>query len=90
MEFTGKTVEEAKALGLEKLGISEEKAEITVVEEPVKGLFGRVKGKAVVSIKRKETDAERAVNFVQGILDIMEMSAEASLSSEGEKTIITL
>lgn len=90
MEFTGKTVEEAKALGLEKLGISEEKAEITVVEEPVKGLFGRVKGKAVVSIKRKETDAERAVNFVQGILDIMDMSAEASLSSEGEKTIITL
>lgn len=90
MEFTGKTVEEAKALGLEKLGITEEKAEITVIEEPVKGLFGRLKGKAVVSVKRKETDAERAVNFVQGILDIMEMSADAMLTSEGDNTVITL
>lgn len=90
MEFTGKTVEEAKAVGLEKLGISEEKAEITVIEEPVKGLFGRIKGKAVVSIKRKETDAERAVSFVQGVLEFMEIDALASLKSEGDNTVIVL
>ena len=71
MEFTGKTVEEAIALGLEKLAITEEKAEITVIEEPVKGLFGRMKGKAVVEIKRKESDTERAADFVQSILDVM-------------------
>ena len=29
-------------------GITEEKAVITVVEEPTKGLFGRLKGKAVI------------------------------------------
>ncbi|MBQ3115921.1 MAG: protein jag [Clostridia bacterium] len=90
MEFTGKTVEEAKALGLEKLGITEEKAEITVIEEPVKGLFGRLKGKAVVSVKRKETDGERAVNFVQGVLEYMEIDALASLKSEGDNTVIVL
>lgn len=90
MEFTGKTVEEAKALGLEKLGITEEKAEITVIEEPVKGLFGRLKGKAVVDVKRKESDAERATEFVQGILDIMELNATAVLTSEKENTVITL
>ena len=48
MQYTGKTVEEAKALALSELGITEEKAVITVVEEPTKGLFGRLKGKAVI------------------------------------------
>lgn len=58
MEFTGKTVEEAKAKGLESLGISESQAEITVVAEAVKGLFGKVKKEAVVDIKKKEEPAK--------------------------------
>ena len=90
MEFTGKTVEEAKALGLETLGISEEKAEITVIEEPTKGLFGRMKGKAVVEIKRKESAAERATDFVQAILDVMELNATAMLTKDDDNTVITL
>jgi spoIIIJ-associated protein len=90
MEFTGKTVEEAIALGLEKLAITEEKAEITVIEEPVKGLFGRMKGKAVVEIKRKETDTERAADFVQSILDVMEIKATAVLTGNEENPVITL
>ncbi len=55
MEFTGKTVKEAVEEGLKTLGISEEAAEITVKEEPTKGLFGKLKGKAVVEITVKET-----------------------------------
>ena len=53
MEFTGKTVEEAKAKGLESLGISEDQAEITVVAEAVKGLFGKIKKEAIVDIEKK-------------------------------------
>ena len=48
MEFTGKTVEEAIALGLESLNLSREEAEIKVIIEEVKGLFGKVKTPAVV------------------------------------------
>jgi spoIIIJ-associated protein len=90
MQFTGKTVEEALAEGLGQLGITEEQAEICVIEQPVKGLFGRVKGKAVVEITKKETDAERAVNFVQGIIDKMELNAVAKLSQEDGNTVIKL
>ena len=54
MEFTGKTVEEATNKGLIELGISVEDAEITVVSEAVKGLFGKVKKEAVVDVKKKE------------------------------------
>ncbi len=60
MEFTGKSVQEAINLGLEVLGISQEDAEITVVKEAVKGLFGKVKENAVVEIieKKKEVIKE--------------------------------
>ena len=64
--------------------------EITVIEEPTKGLFGRIKGKAVVEVVKKQTDAERALEFVQGILEKMELNAVAKLSEEDDKTIITL
>lgn len=90
MEFTGKTVEEAKEIGLKELNVTEEEAEIRIIEEPVKGLFGRMKGKAIVEIKKKESDEERAVGFVQGIIDIMDFNAKAELTSKDGSTVITL
>ena len=56
MEFTGKTVEEAKEKGLAELKISESEAEITVVEEAVKGLFGKIKKEAMVDVRKKKKD----------------------------------
>ena len=60
MEFTGKTVEEAKEKGLKELELTEQEAEITVVSEAVKGLFGKVKKEAVVDVKKKEVKEETA------------------------------
>ena len=90
MEFTAKTVQEAVEIGLKELGITENQAVIEVKEEPIKGLFGRMKGKAVVEIKKKETEDEKTVSFVQGILDIMELSAVATLKEGVDGTVITL
>ena len=90
MQFSGKTVEEAKTIGLNELGITEEQAQITIIEEPQKGLFGRLKGKAVVEIEKIESDEERAVSFVQDIINIMELNAKAELSEKDGSTVITL
>jgi len=60
MEFSGKTVQEAIELGLKEMGLTEETATITVKEEPTKGLFGRLKGKAVVEIEKNKNGAEKA------------------------------
>ena len=60
MEFIGKTVEEAVNEGLEKLNLTKETAIIKVIEEPVKGLFGRLKGKAVVDIEELKNDVNLA------------------------------
>ena len=48
VETTGRTVDEAKELALDQLGVHEEDAEFDVVEEPRPGLFGRMRGEARV------------------------------------------
>ncbi|MBE5756401.1 MAG: protein jag [Clostridiales bacterium] len=90
MEFTGKTVEEAVNAGLETLKIAKEDAIITTIEEPVKGLFGKIKTLARVEISKKLTDGERAVKFLEGVFDKLELEAKAVLVEEGEKIIINV
>ena len=46
--ITAATVEDAKSLALDQLGVAGEDAEIEVVEEPKPGLFGRLRGEAIV------------------------------------------
>lgn len=90
MQFTAKTVEEAIDLGLKELNTTVDKAVITVLEQPTKGIFGKLKGKAVVEIEIEKSDAEKTVEFVQGILDMMDIKAVAALTSEDDNTVITL
>jgi len=55
VEFTAKSVEEAKALAIEELGVVEEDAEFDVLDEPKQGLFGRVRGEARIRARVKPT-----------------------------------
>jgi spoIIIJ-associated protein len=48
VETTAKTVEEAKDLALDKLGVDEAEAEFEILEEPRPGLFGRIRGEGRV------------------------------------------
>ena len=54
-EFTGKTVEEAVEKGLEELGLTEENAEIRVLDEGKKKLFGFTKARVEIASKIEET-----------------------------------
>jgi spoIIIJ-associated protein len=45
---TGKTVEEALEMALDQLGVDEQDAEVEVIQEPQKGLFGRLRVEASV------------------------------------------
>lgn len=48
VETTAKTVDEARELALDQLGVAADEAEFDVVDEPRPGLFGRVRGEARV------------------------------------------
>ena len=41
VEISGRTLEEAKEIALEQLGVAESDAEVIVLSEPKVGLFGR-------------------------------------------------
>ncbi len=55
VETTADTLEAAKSLALDQLGVSEEDAEFDVLEEPKPGLFGRTRGEARVRARVRPT-----------------------------------
>ncbi len=90
-EFTGKTIEEAVKEGLKTLGLTEENAEITVLEEPQKGFLGILTKHAKVSISKKKTDIDKTVEFLEGLFNVLNITAttEVSCAEEG-KAVISL
>lgn len=55
VEIAGKTLEEAKELALDQLGVDADEAEFEVLTEPKAGLFGRVRGEARVRARVRPT-----------------------------------
>ena len=86
--YLGKTVREAIDLALEDLRITEDQAEITVLEEGKKKLFGSVKAK--VKVVKKLSDGARAVEFIDGLMNILGVSAVAEIVSEDDKIEINV
>ena len=110
-EFTGKTVEEAVENGLKELGLTAEQADIRILEEGKKKLFGSVKARVeiaakeeteetpvakVTEVKKTEvsaetaTDGERTVVFLEGLFELLNITACTELVSEGEKVEINV
>lgn len=99
-EFSGKTVEEAVEKGLKELGLTQENADIRVLEEGKKKLFGAVKARVEIAAKEEtpvyettksgETDGERAVAFLEGLFKQLKITACTELVSEGEKVEINV
>lgn len=84
--FTGKTLEEAIKNGLIELRLTRDEAEITVLEEGKKKIFGSVKAK--VQITKKSADGEKAKEFIEKLLDILGVKAECEvLSDDGSLNI---
>ena len=97
-EFTGKTVEEAIENGLRELGLTKENADIRVLEEGKKKLFGSVKARVEIAPMEAnkittadgKTDGERTVAFLEGLFELLNVTACTELVSEGEKIEINV
>ena len=83
--FTAKTVDEAIEEGLKAQGLTLDEAEIVILEEGKKKLFGSIKAK--VKVTKKVTDGQRAVEFIDGLFEILKISAVGEIVSE-EKDIV--
>lgn len=67
--FTARSVEEAKALAAESFGVSEDKITFSVLEEPKKSLFGKVKGDAKVEAEFNDTKAALSERYIRNVLE---------------------
>ena len=80
-EFTGKTVDEAVEKGLKELGIAREDADIRVLEEGKKKLFGSIKARVEIAVKETETVAEETT---------VAPITKAEGATDGERTVVFL
>lgn len=90
-EFTGKTVDDALQTAVAATGMPAEKLEVEVLEKGKVTLFGigSVKAKIKVSVE-ESTDGERAVEFLEGLLELLSVHAIPRLIAEDEKIEIEL
>ncbi len=80
--FTAKSVDEAIAAGLKALDITLDEAEITILEEGKKKLFGSVKAK--VRVRKRLSDGKRAAEFIDGLLELLGVTAVSEVTEEEE------
>jgi spoIIIJ-associated protein len=88
------SVEEALEAALTELGVSEQEADVTVLQEPRQGVLGIGSQEAVVSVRVRRRDAEAteedleeqgeiAAEFLEGLLSRMGLDAEVEPVLEG-------
>ncbi|MFD1675996.1 RNA-binding cell elongation regulator Jag/EloR [Alicyclobacillus fodiniaquatilis] len=91
---TGRTVEEAVTSALVKLGVARSQAQVRVISEPVKGLFGFIGGKdAEVEVSIAQTPVEMARDFTEGVLKRMDAPATVSVErdhAEGTEYVVSI
>ena len=95
VEKSAASVEEAIEAGLAELGLSEQEATIQIVQEPKSGFLGLNPSPAIVrvgpalrSAAEEEVDeaieeqGELAAEFLEGLLDAMDIDAEVEINAE--------
>ena len=87
-EFTGKTVEEAIEKGLAELNVSRENAEIRVLEEGKKKLFGSVKARVEIGVEEAVEAKEETVEVVEAVEAAEAVCADEA--TDGERAVAFL
>lgn len=89
VEKTARTVEEAVELALAELGITSDQAEVEVIEEANKGLFGLFGGKqARVRVTAKKSAEQSTLQFLEGLCAKMGAGSIAcAISAEDSESV---
>ena len=91
-EKTAKSVDEAKALALAELGISEEDAIIEVLEEGSKGFLGlgSKEARVVVTAKTSGENDDVAKTFLSGIFEAMGLDVDITTKKEEDNLLVEM
>ncbi|MBI4492436.1 MAG: protein jag [Chloroflexi bacterium] len=87
VEATGRTVDEAVAKALAKLGRARDEVEVTVLVEGTRGILGIGAEEARVRVRRREPEGELvgvARETLQRLLDLMDMPGQVTVTQVEE------
>ncbi|NTV90336.1 MAG: protein jag [Clostridiales bacterium] len=90
VERTGKTVQEAISLALQDLNVDRENAEIEVLDEGSKGLFGLGGKVARVRVTVVGTRADEAKGFLEDILAKMKVDVDVEADEDEEAVLVKI
>lgn len=82
---TGQTVEEAVKSALAQLEITEDRAEISIIDEGKKGIFGFGSRPAVVKVTAKMDPVEEAKQFLTDVSEKMGVNVEIEVLRDGKQ-----
>jgi len=86
---TGQNVEEAVESALAQLKTTRERADISIVDEGKRGLFGLFGARlAIVKVTIKPDAIETATEFLQTVLSNMDIEAEIEVVREDERNVM--
>lgn len=83
IKVEAKTVEEAVALGAEKLGVSKDSVSFEVITEAKKGFLGIGSSNAEVKVTYVYAPLEAARKFAQTLISDLELDAEVTIHDDG-------
>lgn len=88
VERSGRTVDEAVDAALEELGVSRDEAEVEVLAEQKAGIFGILgHSEARVRVTAKATLADRAIEVLTSILELMDVDAQAEIVEQDPESV---
>jgi spoIIIJ-associated protein len=91
VEKSGKTVDDAINLALKDLCASKEDVEVTILDEPTKGIFGIFGAKmARVTVSLKNGQTQKAVNLLKDITKAMQMQVGINAKEKDHEIQINL
>ena len=99
VERSAASVEEAVEAALTELGVSEQEADVQIVQEPTRGLLGLGSQQAVVRVRARgeelspedlEEQAEVAADFVEGLMEAMGLEADVDTVEEDGVTYVDI
>ena len=88
--FTAKSIDEAKAMAVSEFGVEESRITFTVIEEPKKGLFGKVKGDAKIEAEYQPTKSEIAADYIRSILKNMDIDSTLNVTENEDGAVIEI
>lgn len=88
---SGKSVEEAIQSGLAQMGVAKDRVNVTVLEQPSKGLFGLIGARdAKVELTLQPDGIEEAIEFLREVSAAMELSVSVERVDESDAVKINL